>query len=475
MAHNTRSQSSRASSECGELSQTELEQINKKLTDKEKLIQEQAQALKLRQIELDKREANINKEKNAAVGIDGLSAILNSLRQEIVSLKALPQQVEQLSNKVNDLSNTQPLPPEPMVVEQHPDSPQHRIPPRIPANEPYINRDSPVHSLHSPPDYTSPIRFKDIVDSIPRYDGHKLPVFQFCKICERATKLIPPSQEPYLVQLIITKLHGHAYTAVEGMNFPTVASLTFHLKKIFGPNKSLNQYRGELGNLYMLPNEDIFTYIERTKELRSAIIDGETNLYGTLLSQDEDRIDQDVLESFINGLPTDLLVRVKIEGQYGSLDGAIASTIQLSKTLEAEARRKKHTFPVKNSAPRVDFPTRTPIDRKYEPFSRPSYPTPSNVPFVKPLVPGQLGPNVPNEKFCKYCKHPGHLINECRKLAYRQSFINPPGTAGYKPGNATSVPDIHGVRRDASQIGRQIEPKTVRFQETLPPDLPSNK
>lgn len=64
----------------------------------------------------------------------------------------------------------------------------------------------------------------------------------------------------------------------------------------------------------MLPSEDIFNYIERTKELRFAIVDGEINLYGTLLPQDEDRIDQDVLQSFINGLPTDLLVRVKLEG-----------------------------------------------------------------------------------------------------------------------------------------------------------------
>lgn len=113
------------------------------------------------------------------------------------------------------------------------------------------------------------MRFKDIVDSVPRWDGHKPGVFQFSKIRERAAKLIPPQQETYLVQLIINKLQWHAYTAVEGVNFSTVASLTLQLKKIFGPNKSLNQYRGELGNLYMLPNEDIFSYVEASERIET--------------------------------------------------------------------------------------------------------------------------------------------------------------------------------------------------------------
>jgi len=71
------------------------------------------------------------------------------------------------------------------------------------------------------------------------------------KICERALNLILHQQEPYLIQLIINKLQGHAYTAIEGMTFHTLSHMIHHLKKIFGPNKSLNifQYRRELGNL----------------------------------------------------------------------------------------------------------------------------------------------------------------------------------------------------------------------------------
>lgn len=480
MSHNTRSQGSRASSESGELSQAELEQINKKLTDKEKLIQEQAQALKSRQNELDKREANMNREKNAAVGIEGLSSILNDLRKEILILNDLPRQVEKLNQRVTELSSCN--------ISQIPQqSLPNSFPVQNPIGSPPDDRNQCGESAYNRPqisESTSPIRFKDVIDSIPKYDGLKISVFQFSKICERALKLISSHQEFYLVQLIINKLQGHAYTAVEGMQFHTVSELLRQLKRIFGPNKSLNQYRGELGNLYMLPNEDIFSYIERTKNLRTAITDGETALRGSLDEYDEYRIDNDILESFINGLSSDLLVRVKLEGRHETLDSAIASTIQLSKTLEAENRRRKPTFPVKtNSAPRVDLPPKSnnPPDRYNETRPHNIIPNSSNLnrapnlPFIKPLLPGQPGPNFPTEKMCRYCKNPGHLIDECRKLAYRQSNQNVPGPSGQgqatisklenNQGNAVSIP-VSGVHRDANQSGRPILPRAVRFQET---------
>lgn len=71
-------------------------------------------------------------------------------------------------------------------------------------------------------------------------------VFHFSKICERALDLIPIYHEYHLVQLIINKLQGHAYSAIEGVECHTVLELTKRLKLIFGPNKSADQYRGEL-------------------------------------------------------------------------------------------------------------------------------------------------------------------------------------------------------------------------------------
>jgi len=48
------------------------------------MLQEQAQVLKLKQTELQDLESNLNKEKKAAVGIEGLSSILSTLTKEIL-------------------------------------------------------------------------------------------------------------------------------------------------------------------------------------------------------------------------------------------------------------------------------------------------------------------------------------------------------------------------------------------------------
>jgi len=70
------------------------------------MLQEQAQVLKLKQTELQELKANINKEKNTAVGFEGLSSILNTLTKEISALKVLPEQVQWLTERVTNLSIT---------------------------------------------------------------------------------------------------------------------------------------------------------------------------------------------------------------------------------------------------------------------------------------------------------------------------------------------------------------------------------
>jgi len=67
------------------------------------MLQEQAQAMQLKQTELQEMEINLNKGKNAAVGIEGLSSILNTLTKEISALKDLPEQVQWLTECVTNL------------------------------------------------------------------------------------------------------------------------------------------------------------------------------------------------------------------------------------------------------------------------------------------------------------------------------------------------------------------------------------
>lgn len=186
-------------------------------------------------------------------------------------------------------------------------------------------------------------------------------MFHFTKACERALELIPCYQEYHLVQLIINKLQGHAYAAIEGTEYETIIELTKRLKSIFGPNKSTDQYRGELANIYMKPNENIFDYIGRVKELRTAIIDGETSPSGYIDKIVKHQIEMSVKDNFVNGLPSDLLIRVKLE-RYSSLDDAIISAIQLSKTLEAENMRANELHHLINLIPRLVQISQSPLN-----------------------------------------------------------------------------------------------------------------
>jgi len=150
-------------------------------------------------------------------------------------------------------------------------------------------------------------------------------------------------------------------------------------------------------------------------------------------------VKKNAIESFINGLPSELLIRVK-HGQYNTLDKAITTAIQLSETFEAETRRNKSTFVVKSSpSPHVDpspkynnSPNQYAESRSNNAISTPSQspiPFVKAAPFIKPFILGQPGLNYP-EKVCRHCKNLGHLINFCCKLAYRRSLLDASDLSG---------------------------------------------
>ncbi|EFN60886.1 hypothetical protein EAG_09273 [Camponotus floridanus] len=151
----------------------------------------------------------------------------------------------------------------------------------------------------------------------------------------------------------------------------------------------------------------------------------------------------------------------------------IISAIQLSKTLEAENARKRITSSYKpNTSPRADF-TKPPQPINQTPSNNPQQvlPRTSATPFIKPLIPGIPGPNFPAWKICRYCKAPRHLIDECRKLAYRRSVENNPSQSSTNnvqsnPGNAQSVPLKYNVI-DRSSSEFTNTPKDG--QDKLPP------
>lgn len=444
----TRSQpGSKAPSEGGQestsaMTPAEVEILSKRISEKEKILQEQAEALKCKQEELEKIRYGIGQAQDP-LGTS-LKNRLEQIEQSMSVLNAIPQQLDALNRRIASM--------QPRSGRDTPDSP-------------------PPQEENRGQQERSPIRLKDAIDSIPKFDGHKMSVFQFCKMCERALKLIPLYHEYHLVQLIINKLHGHAYSAIEGSEYSSVLALTRRLKEIFGPNKSTDQYRGELANVYMKPNENIFDYVERVKELYANIIDGKTLPSGDIDMYTKWEIECKARDSFINGLPPELLVRVKLE-HCNTLEDTVVAAIQLSKTLEAENLRRRATTYKPMTHFRADIATNPSVNNPRV-NTPPKFATeqPANIsrsaPFIKPLIPGQPGPNDP-DRVCYYCKAPGHIMKYCQKLAYRRSLTDESANNQSKLGNATSVPAT-GVHRDAMQTGRPSTNVMILQEEPNPP------
>ena len=412
------------------LTRDELELYTQRLEEKETRLREQAEALYNKQQELEQRGREMNPD----------SQIMKQLIEKLATLSDIPAQIDALNRRISVIQNENEGSARPDIS---------------------INNTTPRGNMG---EESSPIRLKDVIDTIPKYNGHNMTVQQFTKICERALELIPQYHEYHLAQLIINKLQGHAYIAIDGVEYYSVNDILKRLKLIFGPNKSVDQYRGELANVFMKSNENIFDYISRVQELKNAIIDGER--------PDEEgklHIERKAAASFINGLPPDLLVRVKLEHHY-SLEDNIVAAIQLSKTMEIENSRRKSVFPNRPSRADPTYVTQRPPQNSSNNNSRDNTLQQTQQPYVRSLIPGQARPNFPATKICNYCKTPGHFMNECRKLAYRRTLErnSPQPSTSYKPsnqGNSQGVPMI-GVRRNETQEGRQVY--------TQPPPVPVN-
>jgi hypothetical protein len=80
----------------------------------------------------------------------------------------------------------------------------------IPTSTPIIPREIRPIDINS-----QPIKLKDAIETVPAFNGHRPPIFQFLRACERARNMVLRNQEPHLVKLVRNKLREHAFLAVE--------------------------------------------------------------------------------------------------------------------------------------------------------------------------------------------------------------------------------------------------------------------
>nr|XP_012151331.1 PREDICTED: uncharacterized protein LOC105663901 [Megachile rotundata] len=146
----------------------------------------------------------------------------------------------------------------------------------------------------------------------------------------------PPTLLTFTLKLIIGHLSGHTAAAVEDEEIDTVAELCNILRDIFGPQRTVDYYRGELTSIYMKNGEHVLDFITRVKDLRDAILDcdrGTPNI---------DEINNFAKSCFIDGLMSPMRLEVKVVAAE-PLKCVFREAISVFKRLELEKSRQGRT------------------------------------------------------------------------------------------------------------------------------------
>lgn len=182
------------------------------------------------------------------------------------------------------------------------------------------------------------VSFREATESVPHFDGYNIPLAQFIKACRRAKEIVPPSCERNITKLLINKLRGRAYYAVDDEECENVTHLIDHLTAAFESRKTINQYRGELSNIYLKPREHILDYISRVKDLRSIILDTERREVGSISSRMEAEIDELTAKSFCDGLPLEYHSHMGNKSYYSPFEAFSAARV-VAQRIELDKQR----------------------------------------------------------------------------------------------------------------------------------------
>lgn len=303
---------------------------------------------------------------------------------------------------------------------------------------------------------TPKVSFREATESVLQFDGYNIPLNQFIRACRRAKEIVPPSSERNLTKLLVNKLRGRAYYVVENEFCDSVSQLIDLLTAAFRSCKTIDQYRGELSTIYLKPHEHILDYISCVKDLRSAILDAERREMGTLEERKQRETDEFTARSFCDGLPLENRLQMR-SYLHSSPFEAFASAKTISNRLELDKRRyraRERTEPDRrndytrrpNTYAIVPRPLNDNPPRERAPNTALlSAPARASSPRDLPGLPAYRNRDMRNDnantnaaqtrrdeqspKWCRYCKNPGHEIEECRKREYNNARKNDQGNA----------------------------------------------
>lgn len=391
--------------------------------------------------------------------------------------------LQALEEEHNNRDHTQPGPSEPPIMAEQFSSIQRTLSQMIAQFGDLKNEVTQIKNEGRPPSQSPPldhhnaddfrrelnpnIKFKDALESVPTFNGYNIPVLRFIRSCKRARDMFSPHLESSLTQLLRNKLKGHAATALEDYVFDNVTDFADRLKTLFGAAKTLNEFRGELGNISKNPSEHIIDYISRVKDLHTAIREAEVDSHGFSSRENRSSLNSDTLDCFIKGLPPDFRMRLKLES-FLDLEDAFTKAIKVEKDIERDrthfkdnrAESKPHTVQVKAFTPSgratcAHCGRPHPSENCWQKFPEKR---PAHIPPYRNNIenPNENRANSERENRqrppCPYCLKPGHSEAMCyKKQNDERNKVTPESK------NANSRPAARASPRDEPRQERPVK------------------
>lgn len=243
------------------------------------------------------------------------------------------------------------------------------------------------------------ISLRDAAETILPFDGKNMPVSQFTNSCVHAKNMISPSAEYGLVQMIKNKLVGPALRVALSGEYNDIDSLLSVLKTRFAPVYSSSQLHGELSKITQHPDESVVDYGSRVsmilQQLKSCYQTENPNQADQFLNSAEGN----AIRNFLTGLKTDIYTRIYPRDPL-TLNNAIESAIKAETEHNEHAQRMRITEGLMQTVRCnncLGYGHTTHSCSTINPFAQISH--------------VQWQPKV-----CSYCKNSGHVRAECRAL-----------------------------------------------------------
>ena len=282
------------------------------------------------------------------------------------------------------------------------------------------------------------------VKILPEFDGTQNTFSKFLSTCDFYHTKISVNDEQEFIYIVLSKLAGRAYDTMRYYFATSYADLRVELVRQFRSFKTLPVLFKELTNIRQGHDENMQSYINRTKDLLNSL--NEESIED--LTQNEFMPPQSTIDNIMRrneNLAKDAfffgskhpMSTILVSCRFNTLNETLAFAQQQCRFMQQkfcslgkmsnheynECRRRKNQSSTSTSQNHKSR-TFTPTSSKQTPPSSPKKPTSTT-------SSANRSPN--QSSFCNYCKKKGHLITDCEKRKKRNNNLNQNQSTNSRP------------------------------------------